>query len=261
MQRINIGHTLASMVLAAGLAIFTVGNTQAEGDGPGGLPPGHPPIGASAAAKSMGAQGSSVTGEIIETMDTGNYTYLKVRGADKTIWAAAERFPAKLGERVTIPGNMIMKNFESPTLGRTFEELYFADSVLREGEDQPALPAGHPVVPAAPVAAGTPPEIIAQPEGGLSVADIYSRRVELSGQEIKVKGRVASFTERVMGRNWIHLSDGTGSGKEAELVVNTPEATRVGALITVQGRLYLDQDLGHGYRYPVLIKDAVLSEQ
>lgn len=226
------------------------------------LPAGHPSV-AGSHGGSMPDRKPAVTGEIVETMDTGNYTYIKVQGADQTIWAATERYPAKVGDRVTVPGEMVMKNFQSPSLGRTFDEIYFTERVLKEGEEvETALPAGHPSVSATEKAApGEETVLIAQPEGGTTVADLYARGAELAGQEVVVKGKVTSYTERVMGRNWIHLADGTGTGRNKELVLNSTATTRVGAIITVRGVVSVNEDLGHGYQYAVLIKDANITAE
>lgn len=226
------------------------------------LPAGHPSVAGSHGGSTPDRK-PAVTGEIVETMDTGNYTYIKVQGADQTIWAATERYPAKVGDRVTVPGEMVMKNFQSPTLGRTFDEIYFTERVLKEGEDvETALPAGHPAVTSTTESAPeTAPTLITQPEGGTTVADLYAKGAELAGQEVVVKGKVTSYTERVMGRNWIHLADGTGTGRNKELVFNSTATTQVGAIITVRGVVSVNEDLGHGYQYAVLIKDASITAE
>lgn len=254
---------ICSLALAGTLASQPA--TRAE-DAAQTLPAGHPSVAGAHGGGGTPERKNAVTGEIVETMDTGNYTYIKVQSADQTIWAATERYPAKVGDRVTVPGEMVMKNFQSPSLGRTFDELYFTERVLKEGEDPTVLPAGHPPVnqpvnqeEAAETA--SEPTLIAQPEGGLTVADLYARGAELAGQEVVVKGKVTSYTERVMGRNWIHLADGTGTGRNKELVLNSSATTRVGAIITVRGVVSVNEDLGHGYQYAVLIKDATLTAE
>lgn len=220
------------------------------------LPPGHPPIAPSRGHGMAGGEAlkPGVAGEVIEVIDTGNYTYVQVRGPDRTIWAATERFAVKVGDRVVIPAGMLMRNFESPTLGRTFAELYFVESI---GPESPgaAAPSG-----AAESAAGAP-VVVEPPEGGLSIAEVHARRAELAGQDVTVRGRVTKYTERVLDRNWLHLADGSGGGEAADLTVTTEATSRVGDVVTVRGRVAVDEDLGHGYRYDVLLKDAALLDR
>jgi len=245
---------LAGLVMAGAMGSFSAFaydmNEKTE------LPPGHPPMEASSGFDGMGQNaGPVLVGEIIETMDTGNYTYILVKTADKNVWAAAEQFGAVVGSRVAVPKGMLVKNFESPTLNRTFDEVYFADSVevLAPGDAIESKPE------AAPVKGEV--EVINQPENGMTVAEINQRRSELAGSTVTVRGRVTKYTERVMGQNWLHIADGSSSGKENDLTVSTPDAARLGDIVTVTGPVVIDEDLGSGYFYPVMIKGGSVARE
>jgi hypothetical protein len=92
-----------------------------------------------------------VSGSVVETMDSGGYTYVKVDTGDEEIWAAAGQFEIAVGDRVTFPLETPMRGFHSNTLDRDFELIYFASFIVPEGE-MPAtapqasmnLPPGHP---------------------------------------------------------------------------------------------------------------------
>ena len=57
-----------------------------------------------------------VAGKVIETTNSGNYTYVLVQhGAQKT-WAASLQFEVAVGDSVSIPQGSVMKNFTSQTL-------------------------------------------------------------------------------------------------------------------------------------------------
>jgi len=63
-----------------------------------------------------------------------------------------------------------------------------------------------------------------------------------------------------MGRNWIHLRDGTtGEGDIGELTVTTSASPEVGSTILVSGTVFIDRDFGYGYRYDLLIEDASIT--
>ena len=247
-----------------GILALCAATIHAESEDENEMPSGHPAMKAPHGAFPQSAPQPAVTGEIVETMDVGSYTYLQVRSADKTIWAAASKFEAKVGERVTVPGGMVMKNFTSPTLGRTFDEIYFTEVVLHEGEEAPGmptgLPPGHPAIGKMDATKPTAPsaEVITQPKGALSIAAIHEQRTELAGKEVTVRGRVTSYTPRVMGLNWVHLVDGSGAGDSGELVLNTKSETKLDEIITARGVVAVDENLGHGYQYPVLLKEAAL---
>lgn len=217
------------------------------------LPPGHPPVSSyqSGEFESHEGEGPLVAGEILETMDTGNYTYVLIKTESKNVWAASEQFKAVVGTRVAIPRGMLVRNFESPTLNRTFDELYFADSIEILGDSSSANVKDAPGEPDA-----TPAEQISPPEGGMTVAEVYRQRREVAGNRVTVRGKVVKYTERVMGRNWLHIADGTEEGKVRDLTVNTLDTARLGDVVTVTGSVAIDEDLGYGYFYEVVIKDA-----
>jgi hypothetical protein len=114
-------------------------------------------------------------------------------------------------------------------------------------------PGGHP--PATPSA-----EIdltgIERAEGGKTVAEVWAERQDLAGGEVAVRGRVVKFLPSIMGKNWLHLRDGSGEEGGNDLTVTTTATVAVGDLVTVTGRLAVDRDFGAGYRYQVILEDA-----
>ena len=61
-----------------------------------------------------------------------------------------------------------------------------------------------------------------------------------------------------MGKNWVHVRDGSGSAKDKnnDLTVTTKEKVAVGDVLIVRGTLQADKDLGAGYEFPVIVEDA-----
>lgn len=78
-----------------------------------------------------------ITGTVAETIDATNYTYVRVKTDKGEIWAAATQFKVSVGEKVTVPVDMPMENFTSPTLKRTFPVIYFTSRIFKEGEVPP----------------------------------------------------------------------------------------------------------------------------
>jgi hypothetical protein len=99
---------------------------------------------APAAAPATAQAANGFNGSIAETMDSGGYTYAKLKGANDEVWVAAPVFDAKVGETVSVSLDMPMANFQSKTLNRTFEMLYFVQAVARNGQPLMAVntPAG-----------------------------------------------------------------------------------------------------------------------
>jgi hypothetical protein len=128
------------------------------------------------------------SGEVLESQDVANYTYLRLKTAAGEVWAAVPRATVRVHDQVQITGASLMRDFESKTLKRTFPSIYFgtlasagasaSNKAQRSGSgaalsprafqntDIPgpvsgdeALPPGHPPIGSAgadPYAPGTP---------------------------------------------------------------------------------------------------------
>jgi hypothetical protein len=71
------------------------------------------------------------------------------------------------------------------------------------------------------------------------------------------------FNGGILGRNWLHLQDGTGDATQGthDLTVTTDATAAVGAVVTVTGTLVVDQDFGAGYIYPILLENATVESE
>ncbi len=223
-----------------------------------------------APASSAPASGASVTGTILETMDSGGYTYMKLQTSGGEIWSAVNRTKINKGQTVTIATPMMLENFESKTLHRKFDRILFgtlapasskgATGGPSQAELQAAMVAQHSAA-----AAGAPdvgPIKVAKAEGGKTVAEIFAQRTALKDKEVLLRGKVVKFTPEVMGKNWIHLRDGSGSRekKDDDIAVTTTGTAAVGEVVLVRGVVHLDRDFGAGYTYTVLLEDAKVSK-
>jgi hypothetical protein len=63
-----------------------------------------------------------------------------------------------------------------------------------------------------------------------------------------------------MGKNWVHLRDGTGSEGSNDILVTTQNQAKAGDVVTVKGVVRNDKDFGAGYSYKVLIEEAKLQK-
>ena len=208
---------------------------------------------------------ASVTGPVVETMNAGSYTYVRVKTGTVDIWAATAQFKVAVGDRVVVPLDMPMPNFESKVLKRTFPLIYFATFITKEGEPVPALmtgPSGASAVPpmmGAPAAAQPVGKIDPAP-GGVTVADVWAKRKALGGKAVTVRGKVVKFNGGILGRNWVHIQDGSGVAKDGthDLTVTSDGTAKVGDIVTVSGKVAIDKDFGAGYAYPVIIEGATI---
>ena len=235
---------------------------------------------APAPAAAPGDAQGNITGRVVETINTAGYTYVQVDTGQDKIWAATTQFAVKNGDVVTLVGGMPMSNFHSKSLNRDFQMIYFTGRIViatggaGAGETAPVLPPGHPALPGQEQPALPPnhPSLTDQPgptatvnmdgikraEGGMTVQDIVVGGATLAGQSVKVRGRIVKYNGMVMGKNWLHIQDGSGSidQKDNDLTVTTATPAKLGDTVLVTGRVTTNKDFGAGYRYAVILEDA-----
>ncbi|GAB4280442.1 MAG: hypothetical protein Kow0092_36060 [Deferrisomatales bacterium] len=203
---------------------------------------------------------SNYTGTVVETMDSGGYTYVRVDTGTKEVWAATRQFPVAVGDRVTFPVSVPMTNFRSKTLDRTFDTIYFVQAIRPEGqaaEDAAApAPQGHPGGPVAQASAPVDFSGLTPPEGGQTVGALLGDPARFADREIRVRGKVVKFLSGIMGKNWIHVQDGTGEAGANDLTVTTQAVAQVGDTVLVEGKAAADRDFGYGYKYAFIVEDA-----
>jgi hypothetical protein len=214
-------------------------------------------------------------GAVLETMESGGYTYLLVEHTGGKIWVAGKPVKLAVGDKVRIADGMLMKGFESRTLKRKFDWILFASAVEVNGQSgaapAPALPPGHPpLTNALPAVAAHPvptasievkPGAIAKVPGGYTVAECYAQQKKLAGKSIKVRGVVVKFSADIMGKNWAHLRDGTGAAGSNDLTVTTADTVKPGDAVVAEGKLSTNRDFGAGYKYAILLEDATLGDR
>ena len=246
-------------VLPATLACSRGGESQIEEA---------PPSEVEAAPASQVESGRFV-GHVVETMDAGGYTYVALERDDEQVWAAGPKTRIEIGDEIAVGLQMRMDDFHSDSLGRTFDAVYFV-SELRPVSAATPIPA-----PNSDPHAGIPgfgerdalPEVdlasIEKADGGHRVADLWARRGELAATEVVVRGRVVKYNADILGRNWLHIQDGSGDPEAGthDLTVTTSAPAAVGDLVTVRGVLGVDRDFGAGYRYAVLVEEATIERE
>jgi hypothetical protein len=97
---------------------------------------------------------------------------------------------------------------------------------------------------------------IVKPKGGKTVQEVYEEKAKLNGKRVTLRGKVVKYNEAIMGKNWLHLRDGTGKDPTDDLTVTTQAKAKVNDTVLVEGTVTLGKDLGAGYKYDVIIEDA-----
>jgi len=205
-------------------------------------------LGSSSLAVAYGQGGHF--GTVLETMNSGGYTYIKVDEGGVVYWAAAPEAKVAVGDNVSFTEQMKMEHFSSSTLNRTFDQIMFVNELKTSTMGSSSAP---DAVESA--------ESIAKADGGYTVEEIYARKEELKGKTVKVRGKVVKVSQNIMGNNWVHLQDGTGAAGSNKIIFRSEtEFADVGTVTTAEGTLDTDKDFGYGYRYQVLVERSTFSK-
>ena len=187
-----------------------------------------------------------------ETMDAGGYTYARLKNGKDDRWVAAPQVNLKVGQEVTLGKAAVMENFKSPSLNRSFDLIYFANSIDVAGAKPAAAPVKEVVADVS--------KVVKPASGGVTVEQILTNAESISEDPVRVRGQVVKFNAQIMGRNWIHIQDGSGTAKAGthDLTITTKATVRVGSQIEATGKLSKNKDFGAGYSYSVLMEDATI---
>jgi hypothetical protein len=243
-------------------------------------------LGCCAVAAFAGSAYANTEGAVLETMDAAGYTYMFVDSGTSRQWVAIPQNQVAVGEKIVFADGMVMNNFHSKTLDRTFESVIFSPGLASAAPSSSASTGGgtensfaaavakEQQAPAAPTmpamsgnSGGSSGAVVpfadinvakASGENSYTVEELFTKAKELNGKSIRLQAKVVKFSPNIMGRNWIHLQDGTGNPMQNshDLVVTTAETVNVNEVVTIEGILAAEKDFGAGYKYDAIVEQA-----
>jgi len=169
-------------------------------------------------------------GTVVETMDSGGYTYICIENAGQKRWVAMPATQVEVGQEVEIGGGMEMHNFTSKTLGRTFEAITFCGGLVEPKADAASAPAargglppGHVAVPGT-LPSGHPgmPSGRGAPAAGQAPQSEKASSSKIAGKVVETMdagGYTYAAVEKDGQRNWVAIPPTQLSvGQEVEFV-------------------------------------------
>ena len=232
-----------------------------------------------------------IEGTVLETMNAAGYTYVNLSSAQGPVWIAIPETNLGKGEKLSFAPGMEMKDFHSKSLDKTFTSIIFSEGIVNGSTASPHGTSGSPAETGptnsfeaavqAEKQAVTPQVQPSQSSGGsmgaiapfseisvekadgdnsFTVGELYEKAKELDGTTIRLRGKVVKFNANIMGRNWLHLQDGTGDPMQNthDLVVTTKREIGSPDVLIIEGTLTADKDFGAGYKYAVIIENATI---
>jgi hypothetical protein len=211
----------------------------------------------------------AIRGTVLETMNAGGYTYVLMEAGEEKRWVAGREIPVKVGDVVQSTQGAAMPDFESKSLNRTFDVVYFVDRLenlsvptMPEGHPDIPMPEGHPSVDGAAEVMSADVSV-AELKEGQDIAWVYANKDTLADQQVSLRGQVVKYNDGILGWNFIHIQDGSGDATDGnnDLTVTSKAATAVGETIVLTGTIILNKDFGAGYSFPVLMEGASITKE
>ena len=196
--------------------------------------------------------------KILETIDAGAYTYIKVLEDKEEYWAAISVSPIKVGSTITIKEQVWMKNFKSKTLDKTFDKIMFADFARKgiSGVDNVHKIHGDMIKKKQKESFKPDPKfneglVISKEEAiKTTISDLFKDKEKYKNKNVEVIGDVIQVSNKVKGNTWVKIYD----GKDAVIFrsPNEDEKIKVADNVKVVGTINTDVNYGFGFAYEVI---------
>jgi len=190
---------------------------------------------------------------VSEVLNTEKYSYLKVTEESEKYWIAIPRKEVQIGNTFYYKGGLLKKNFESKEYNRIFETIYLVSDVIPHSSNGGGPELSEVVAKDEILSASAH---VVQAEGSIKLTELFLYPKKFEGKLIQVTGKCVKVNSMIMGRNWIHIQD--GSGDSLDLTIATTENANLDATVTFAGTIALNRDFGAGYRYGIIMEQAVL---
>jgi len=206
--------------------------------------------------------------EVVEVIQGNTYSYIRVKENMEEKWMAVSKQEVETGAVYYYEEGLPMPNFHSKEIDRTFDEIYFVSSIsttpiVESGGAMGGMGgmgamgrAGAEQQHSGKVSTEKSTVVLEKQAGEITVAQVFANRNDYSGKEIEIRGVVVKVNKEVMGKNWIHIQDGTADNGNFDLTITSAGVAEVNDEITVKGKIILNKDFGYGYSYEVIMEDA-----
>ena len=196
---------------------------------------------------------------IEEVLQASSYSYLNVKEGDETNWIAVVKDNYQKGETYYYVEGLQMDNFKSKDLNRTFETVFFVNIISKNpitknnpNEITQDIPEHH----AKNIKVDVDNINIEAAKEGVTIKQLFSEKEKYSGKTVKIRGVVVKYNAKIMGKNWVHIHDGTKNGEDFDLTITTLDELAVGDTVTFEGKITLDKDFGAGYFFKLIMEEA-----
>jgi hypothetical protein len=211
-----------------------------------------------------------IVGKVLEFMNSSGYTYLLILDAEGfKNWVAIPELFVTVGDEVELHPGVQMGEFKSKPLDRTFDKIIFSGGPTEKYNEKRKVDAhkGADMSETVPAKKKTETKVVeglkvkkASGDNAYTIAEIIEKKDVLQDKTIVVSGQVVKVSTGIMGRNWVHIKDGSGENGASKLVITTKDSSDIGDVVTFSGVFHNNVDFGGGYQYAVILENASIKK-
>ncbi|NNE26728.1 MAG: hypothetical protein HKN09_07780, partial [Saprospiraceae bacterium] len=187
---------------------------------------------------------------VVQKLPTEKYVYLEVVEQSDTFWIATRKQDVDINGIYFYREGLLKTRFESKEFNRIFDTIYLVSNIVpsnhgNTGTQEQVIKTDAP---------SQAPVTNRVKEGSILIKDLLEQQEELEGEVVQLTGMCTKVNPNIMGRNWVHLKD--GSADDFDLVITTNQRVMEGETLTMQGVVVLNKDFGAGYRYNLILEEG-----
>ena len=185
-----------------------------------------------------------------EVLPTNKYVYLLVEENNQEFWIATIKREVTVGNTYMFTDGLVKTNFESKEHNRVFETILLVSNLIDSDHTK------HTVQKTNIEETPTKPVANVEVKNSVRIGDLVESSAKYAYKKIQVSGVVTKVNANIMGKNWVHLDDGSNDG--FDLIITTNETCQTGETVTMTGVVSLNKDFGAGYHFDIVIEDGVI---
>ena len=192
----------------------------------------------------------------IEVLQATKYVYVKVKEGDAEYWIATTKQEVNVNENYFYRGGLLKTNFESKEHNRIFDRIYLVSRIIPTDHGSQGNMANNESEIDITASDENKSIDLIKMEGSITIKELLDNLAKYDGQVVQISARCVKVNPNIMGRNWVHLEDGTQGN--FDMVATTDIPIPEGNVVTLKGTINLDVDFGAGYRYEVIMEEATV---
>ncbi len=190
--------------------------------------------------------------KVKEILAATKYLYLLVQENNEEFWIAVRKQDIQIGETYFYNGGLLKTNFKSNEHDKVFDKIYLVTSLVKSNHGDHGDKKKLELEGSKIVKNNKTPEV----KGSVKISELVNNQKKYEGKTIQISGRCSKTNPNIMGRNWIHIKD--GSMDNYDLVITSDHFVKEGSMVTIKAKVTLNKDFGAGYSYKLILEDGII---